>query len=82
MKPSRILKPADSGRTSKNISLRVPAAIADRLDTVRAKARTAGMAIDISAILTTELERVLRVAEQELAALAAPKALAEAKNAL
>lgn len=66
-----ILKPASAAAS---VSFRVPADLAARLSAVRAASQALGLVLDIEPALTKALARLLRQAENELAASAAPVA--------
>lgn len=64
-----ILKPAAAAAS---VSFRVPADLAARLSAVRTASQALGLVLDIEPALTKALARLLRQAEAELAASAAP----------
>lgn len=66
-----ILKPAAAAAS---VSFRVPGELAARLSAVRAASQALGLVLDIEPALTKALARLLRQAEAELAASAAPVA--------
>lgn len=71
-KPKSILKPAASAGSS--VSFRVPADLATRLSAVRAASHQRALVFDIDPALAKALTRLVRQAEAELAASAAPVA--------
>lgn len=71
MSKSSILKPAAAAAS---VSFRVPAELAARLTAVRAASQPLGLVLDIEPALTKALSRLVRQAEAELAASAAPVA--------
>jgi len=66
-----ILKPASAAAS---VSFRVPAELAARLSAVRAASQALGLVLDIEPALTKALARLVKQAEAELAASAAPVA--------
>jgi len=61
------------------LSVRIPGALADDLDALRADAERAGYSIDVSSIVAAALTRAVRDARAELAA-AAPSQPASRKR--
>ena len=59
---------------TKTISFRIPNQLSVRLDKVRDKAGTKGLALPVNNHLVEQLERFVSAAERELATLAADKA--------
>ena len=66
-----ILKPASAAAS---VSFRVPADLAARLSAVRTASQALGLVLDIEPALTKALTRLVKQAEAELAASAAPVA--------
>ncbi len=63
---AKLLKPARAGDQFKTLSIKIPAAAADRLAALQARAATAGLVMDLDGQLSRALARMLKAAEAEL----------------